>query len=46
MPVIYQLYEIVKEFADEEEKISLIQEKEKMLGKIVFRLKRIKLIIH
>ena len=29
---------IVKEFADEEEKISLIQEKEKMLGKIVFRL--------
>ena len=38
MPVIYQLYEIVKEFADEEEKISLIQEKEKMLGKIVYRL--------
>ena len=29
MPVIYQLYEIMKEFADEEEKISLVNEKEK-----------------
>ena len=38
MPVIYQLYEIVKEFADEEEKISLIQKKEKMKGKIIYTL--------
>ena len=29
MPVIYQLYEIVKEFADEEEKISFKKEKQK-----------------
>ena len=32
MPVIYQLYEIMKEFADEEEKISLVIEKEKKNG--------------
>ena len=29
MPVIYQLYEIMKEFVDDEEKISLVKEKEK-----------------
>ena len=29
MPMIYQLYEIMKEFVDDEEKISLVKEKEK-----------------
>ena len=29
MPIIYRLYEIMKEFADEEEKISIKEEKKK-----------------
>ena len=41
MPMIYQLYEIMKEFADEEEKISIKEEKkekDKISGKFTYEL--------
>lgn len=38
IPIIYQLYEIAKEFVDEEEKNCLREKKEKMRGKINYKL--------
>ena len=38
MSVIYQLYEIVKEFADEEEKIALRKKYEEKSGQITYNL--------
>ena len=49
MPMIYQLYEIMKEFADEEEKISIKEEKkekEKNNGKFTYELNSLQKIKH